>query len=175
MGMRHNLMQAKEIFCKHKMCGRRVVWIGFWSCAPPHTSHSYASRKRFQARERHIHWMALTNSTMQLLMWQLLSQGHIFCSLAHLYQVTPCKGNYWLLSQTFPEVIGGVTSTQLVTSTMSFHPQKHDGKSHRINYPPDSQVTLVTVQEYGSFEYDKDRGCNNHQLDIVRLLLLFRW
>lgn len=38
-------------------------------------------------------------------------------------QVMPCKGNDWLLSQTFPKVIGRVASTRHVTSSMSFLPR----------------------------------------------------
>ncbi|TNN82345.1 hypothetical protein EYF80_007466 [Liparis tanakae] len=48
---------------------------------------------------------------MKLLLRQALTLAIDFCSLAHPNQVMPCKGSYWLLSQTFPEVIGGVTST----------------------------------------------------------------
>lgn len=100
----------------------RVVWIGFWSGAPPHTSHSFASRERFQVSVRHIRqWR---NCTSWLLLLEQHELTHIFCSLAHPNQVMSCKDNDWLLSQTFPEMIGGVTNTQHVISTMSFHSRK---------------------------------------------------
>lgn len=53
--------------------GWRVVWIGFWSYAPPHTSNSFASRELFQARERHIH-LTSRNCNVRLLMLRLLSR-----------------------------------------------------------------------------------------------------
>lgn len=135
----------KVLNIKHKKCGWRVVWIGFWSCAPPHTSHSFASRERFQASERHIRCMT-PNCATQLLLWQALTLAHVFCSLAHPNQVIPCEGNYWLLSQTFPEVIGGVTSTLHVTSTMSFLPLKKNRLTHCISSLLNNIVILIVVQ-----------------------------
>ncbi|CAB1456062.1 unnamed protein product [Pleuronectes platessa] len=44
--------------------------------------------------------------TNWLLLLRPTTENHDFWSLAHPNQVTPCEGNYWLLSQTFPEVIG---------------------------------------------------------------------
>lgn len=66
----------------------------------------------------------LRNCALWLLLWEMHALVHYFCALAHPCQVITCKGNYWLLSQTFPEVIGRVTSTQHVTSTMSFLPHQ---------------------------------------------------
>lgn len=68
--------------------------------------------------------VALRNCASWLLLLELHRLTHVFCSLAHPNQVMPCKGNYWLLSQTFPEIIGGVMNTQHVISTMSFHSRK---------------------------------------------------
>lgn len=66
------------------------------------------------------------NCPIRLLLLELHDLTHIFCSLAHPNQVMSCKDNYWLLSQTFPEMIGGVMNTQHVISTMSFHSRKWD-------------------------------------------------
>lgn len=57
--------------------GGRVVWIGLWRSAPTHSSHSIASRERFQViREMHP-------PANRLLLLHLLSLTHAFCSLAH--------------------------------------------------------------------------------------------
>lgn len=93
-----------------KWSGGRVVWIGFWSRGPAHTSHSFASRERFQGRagaasvgNRTV--SAVTDvSCVSVPLWP-----HGVCALAHLDQMMSCKDSYWLLSQTFPEMICGVT------------------------------------------------------------------
>lgn len=85
-------------------------------------------------------------STTRFLLLELLTLTHSFCSLTHLHQVIPCEGNHWLLSQTFPEVIGGVTSTQHVTSTMSFHPQEEPGWAWCINTTACEHRAFVMVQ-----------------------------
>lgn len=129
---------------KSQKSGGRVVWIGFWSCAPPHPSHSFASRERFQVSESHIHlWRIIYAS--KLLLLRLFTLTHIFCSLAHPYQVIPCKGNDWLLSQTFPEVIGGVTSTRHVTSTISFLPRKCCRRTRKLNTMACPLEVCITV------------------------------
>lgn len=66
----------------------------------------------------------LRNCPDRLLLLERHEVTHFFCSLAHPNQVMSCKDNYWLLSQTFPEMIGRVMNTQHVISTMSFHSRK---------------------------------------------------
>lgn len=72
----------------------------------------------------------LRNCPHRLLLLELHELTHIFCSLAHPNQVMSCKDNYWLLSQTFPEMIGRVMNTQHVISTMSFHSQNWNHARH---------------------------------------------
>ena len=67
----------------------------------------------------HIHLLKDIN---WLLLWSPLRQASIFCAPTHHVMVTHCKGDQWLLSQTFPEA-NGVSLTLLVASTMSFLPQ----------------------------------------------------
>lgn len=71
------------------------------------------------------------------------------------HQVIPCKGNDWLLSQTFPEVIGGVTSTRHVTSAISFLPRKWCRRTRPIN----CMAFLLEVWVMVSVIYTLDQLC----------------
>lgn len=74
-----------------------------------HRTHSPAASVSKAAREPHQSVTALyrrlpTSRALSIPLWL-----HSFCALAHLDQMMSCKDSYWLLSQTFPEMIGGVT------------------------------------------------------------------
>ncbi|KAI4902057.1 hypothetical protein NFI96_027390 [Prochilodus magdalenae] len=71
--------------------------------------------------------------------------AHIFCALAHPGQMTLCKSGNWLVSQTFPEIIGGVTSTLHVTSTVSFLPLR---KWWIFSYQCESSAAALVQPEF---------------------------
>lgn len=82
----------------------------------------------------------------------------------------PCKGNHWLLSQTFPEMIGGVTSTLHVTSTMSFRPRKEILSSVRLNTAPEGVEIFVMVQIIPNIVFIQWR-CPEQKLESERLIV----
>lgn len=123
-----------NICAKH---GGRVVWIGLWRSAPTHSSHSIASASK--SSERCIH-LPTGFSCYTCSHWPTLSVH----SLTRI-QVMPCKGNDWLFSQTFPKVIGGVTSTRHVTSSMSFLPRISTRCTPGITRVKKTRGILITV------------------------------
>lgn len=71
-----------------------------------HRTHSPAARVSKAARAASVSDRAVSAArdvSCCSALW-----AHRVCARAHLYQMMSCEGSDWLLSQTFPEVIGGV-------------------------------------------------------------------